>query len=75
MKTRNPTIFSEPIEQYISHRNWKQICFLKLGHLLEFSNNNSRINWKICSKLATEAPDVVLVSLLLTFDIFGMLFQ
>ena len=45
------------------------ICFF------EFSNVNSRIKCKICSKLTIEVPDYVLVSLLLTFDIFVMLFQ
>ena len=46
-----------------------------LEYLLEFSSNNSRINCKICSKLTLETPDVVLVYLLLTlniFDIFDM---
>ena len=43
--------------------------------LLEFNNNNCRINrirCKICSKLIIGAPDVVLVSLLLTSTIFDV---
>ena len=39
-------------------------------YLFEFSSNNSRINCKICSKLTIETPDVVLVYLLLTSNIF-----
>ena len=35
-----------------------------------FSNNNSRIKSEICSKLTKEDPDVVLVSLFLTLNIF-----
>ena len=46
-----------------------------LEYLLEFSSNNSRINCKICSKLALETPDVVLVYLLLTLNIFDVFFQ
>ena len=42
-------------------------------YLFECSNINSRIKCKICSKLIIEAPDVVLVSLLLTLNIFGTL--
>ena len=44
-------------------------------YLFKFSNTNSRINCKICSKLTTEASDVILVSLLLTLNIFDVLFQ
>ena len=43
-------------------------------YLFEFSNTNSRINCKICLKLTVEVPDVVLVSLLLTLNIFDTLF-
>ena len=32
-------------------------------YLFEFSNNNSRIKYEICSKLTIEATDVVLVSI------------
>ena len=42
-------------------------------YLFEFCNINSRIKCNICSKLTNEAPDVVLVSLLLSFNIFDML--
>ena len=42
--------------------------------MFEFSNINSKINFEICSKLAIEAPDV-LVSLVLTLNIFGTLFK
>ena len=38
-----------------------------------FSNNNSRIKSEICSKLTKEDPDVVLVSLFLTLNIFDTL--
>ena len=43
-------------------------------YLFEFSNINSKINFEICSKLAIEAPDV-LVSLVLTLNIFDTLFK
>ena len=44
-------------------------------YLFEFSNNtNSRIKCKLCSKLTIEVPDVVLVSLLLTLNIFDTSF-
>ena len=42
-------------------------------YLFEFSYNNSRIKCKICSKLLIKAPDIVLVSLWLTLNIFDML--
>ena len=35
---------------------------------------NSRIKCKICSKLTIDAPDINLVSLRLTLNIFGPLF-
>ena len=75
----SPNKFSQPIGLYISHSYWKQIYCLKLEfpkqHLFGFSNNNSRINCKLHSKLTTEAPDVALMSLLLTLNIFNLLFQ
>ena len=40
--------------------------------MFEFSNYNSRIKCEIYSKLTTEATDVVLVPLLLTFNIADM---
>ena len=40
-------------------------------YLFEFSNNNSTIKCKICSKLTIEALHIVLLSLLLTMNIFG----
>ena len=43
------------------------------NHLFEFSNINSRIKCKICSKLTTETPDVAVVSLFLTLNIFDKL--
>ena len=63
----------------------KQIYFLKMLliyclsgptgiYLLEISNISSRIKWEICSELRIETEDVVLVSLLSTFHIFGKLF-
>ena len=42
--------------------------------LFEFSNFNNKIKCQICLKLTIEVPDTVLVSLLLTFDIFDILF-
>ena len=42
--------------------------------LLEFGNINSGIKCKIYSKLTIEAPDVVLVSLMLTLNILDMFF-
>ena len=59
---------------------WKQVYCLKLHfsgptsiYLFKFSNNNSRIKCEICSKLAIEAPAVVLGYLLLTLNSFGTL--
>ena len=40
-----------------------------------FSNDNSRTKCKICSNLIIEAPDIVLVSFILTLNIFGMVLQ
>ena len=53
-----------------------KLLFLKPNQhfLLEFSNMKSRIQCKICSNLTIEAPDVVLVFLLLTLNVFGTLF-
>ena len=42
-------------------------------HFFEF-NNNSRINWEISSELKIEGPEVVLVSLLLSLNIFDTLY-
>ena len=42
-------------------------------YLFKFSNINSRIKCKTCSKLTIEVPDIVLVSLLLTLNIFDSL--
>ena len=63
-----PHKFSKPIRKYIFLSYWKQIYCLKLQflspnrhiNLIKFSNINSRIKCKICSKLTIEAPDVVL---------------
>ena len=75
-------MFSQPIGQYISQ-------LLKTGLLSETtvskaqptficSNSakltNSTIKCEICLKLTIEVPDVVLVSLLLTLNIFDTLF-
>ena len=43
-------------------------------YFIEFNNNDSRIKWEVCSKLTITAPDVVLVSLLLTLIIFDTFF-
>ena len=77
----NRNKFSQPIGQYISHGHWKQIYCLKRQFLrsdrylfAQIQHNiNSTIKCEICSKLTKEAPDVVLVSLLLTLNLFGML--
>ena len=66
-----------PTGKCISHSCWKQIHCLKLYilrpkkdlFLFEFSNNNSKIKYEICSKIAAEAADVILVPSLLTFNI------
>ena len=42
-------------------------------YLFKFSNDNSRIKCEIGSKLTFEAPDLVLVSLLLTLNVFDIL--
>ena len=46
-----------------------------LEYLFQFNGNSSRLNFKTCSKLTIETPDVVLVHLLLTLNIFDELFQ
>ena len=63
-----PHKFSKPIRQYMFLSYWKQIYLLKLQflrpnrhiYLIKFSNINSKIKCKICSKLTIEAPDAVL---------------
>ena len=42
-------------------------------YLFKFVNINCKIKCKICSKLTLEAPDFLLVSLLLTLNIFDTL--
>ena len=80
MKTHSPTIF-------LAHMIYNifliftdfffllNYCFSGTTaiYLLEFSNINTRIQCKICSKLTTEAPDVILMSLLLNLNKFEML--
>ena len=53
-----------------------ELPFLRANHYLFFQsrNINCRIKCKICSKLTTEGPEVVLVSLLSTLIIFDTLF-
>ena len=48
------------------HISSDPICIYLLG----FRHNNSRIKSKICSKLTVETTDIVLVSLLLSLNIF-----
>ena len=43
-------------------------------YLIKFSNISSTIKWEMCLKLTIKVPDIVLVSLLLTLNIFDMLF-
>ena len=70
MKTCSTTIFPSPQDNiFLSY--WKEIYCLKL----EFICSNSAIitvEWS--SKWTTEAPDALLVSLLLTLNIFDTLF-
>ena len=73
--------FSQPIEQYISHSLPKTFItwnYHFLGptriYLFEFSNINNRVKYEMCLKLTIEVPDVILVYLLLTLNIFDMLF-
>ena len=47
---------------------------LAIIYLFEFSNVNSRIKRELCLKLTIEVPDVILMSLLLTLNIFDMFF-
>ena len=44
-------------------------------YFFEFSSNESRIKCEICSKLIIEAPNIALVSLWLTLNIFDTLFH
>ena len=54
---------------------WNLLFLRPNRHLFKFSNNNSIIMCKICSKLTIEASDIVLVSLILTLNIFDLLFS
>ena len=52
---------------------WKHIA-QQIFYLFKFSTINGRIKCKICSQLTVELPDVVLVSLLSTLNVFDTLF-
>ena len=74
MKKYSPTNFSSPLYNiFLTVAENKSIawnyCFSRLTsiYLFKFSNVNTRIKCKICLKLTIEAPDVLLVSLLLTW--------
>ena len=74
-----PNKLCQPIKQYFSVTK-NRFIFWNSGptgiYLFEFSNNNSWIKCEIRSKLTLtiEGPDVVLVSILLTLNIFDTLF-
>ena len=74
-----PTNFPSPLANIFLKVTEKNYC-LKLPflgpnrHLLfEFSNIDTRIKCKVCSKLTKEVPDLVLVSSLLILNILDML--
>ena len=73
-----PNNFSQPIGQYISQLQkinlLSETIVYHVKPAFEFSNNNSRIKCEICSKLTIEAPAIILFSLLLTLNIFDVLF-
>ena len=77
MKTYSPTSFPSPQENIfltVTENKFIVWNYHFSGpasiYLFEFSNINSRIKCEICLKLTTEVPHVVLVSLLLTLNIF-----
>ena len=66
------------MNQKFSSRTSKNriLCWLNKDENIQsnkFSNINSRTKCEMCSKLAQELPDVALVSLLLTFNVFDRL--
>ena len=42
-------------------------------YFFKFRNNDTRINCKICPKFTTDAPYIILVSLLLNLNIFDLI--
>ena len=71
MKTYNPTNFPSPWENIFLKATEDKFIVWNYHfsgpntiYLFEFSNTNSRIKCKICSKLTIKALDIVLVSLL-----------
>ena len=82
MNTYSPTNFPSPWDDIfitVTENNrfvWNNSFLDPTSiHLLEFSNFDSRIKCKLCSKLTMEARDIVLVSLLSTLNIFCMFFK
>ena len=82
MNTYSPTHFPSPWDDIfitVTENNrivWNNSFLDPTSiHLLEFSNFDSRIKCKLCSKLTMEARDIVLVSLLSTLNIFCMFFK
>ena len=81
IKTHSPTNFPSPKDNILltvtenKFIAWNYSSSRSTGiYFIEFNNNDSRIKWEVCSKLTVIAPDVVLVSLLLTLIIFDRFF-
>ena len=78
IKTRSPTNFQSTLDNVFvtfTRNNfivWNY-SFSGQNSIYLFSNDNSRIKCKICSKLTIELPDVVLASLFFTLIIFDIL--
>ena len=80
MKTCSPTDFPTHRAIYLSQLLKTNLLFetslsdTTTIYLFKFSHDNSRIKCEICSKLKIEAPEVNLVCLLLTVNIFDIMF-
>ena len=75
MKTYSQTNFSSPQDNLFLTENklivWNcSFSGLTGIYLFKFSNTNSKIKCKICSKLTIEAPGIALISLLLSVNRF-----
>ena len=63
-------MFSSPQDHIFLTVTEKKFIASNHIYLFEFSNNNSRTKYKICSKLTTETTDMVLV--LIYFNTFKL---
>ena len=81
MKPCRPTIkFCQPIEHYIPTVTENKLIIWNNSfsdptsiYLFEFSNNDNIIMCEICSKLTIKVSDIVLMSSMLTLNLFDTL--